>query len=39
MISDVATGLVVGFGKDGYMLAVRAVSTMIRKASREERQV
>jgi 3-dehydroquinate dehydratase-2 len=39
MIADVATGQIVGFGKDGYMLAVRAVSAMIRKASREDRQV
>jgi 3-dehydroquinate dehydratase-2 len=39
MIADVVTGRVVGFGKDGYILAVRAVSAMIRKVSREERQV
>ncbi|MBW1897141.1 MAG: type II 3-dehydroquinate dehydratase, partial [Deltaproteobacteria bacterium] len=39
MIADVVTGQVVGFGKDGYILAVRAVSKIIQEASREERQV
>ena len=38
MIADVVTGQVVGFGKDGYLMAVKAVSNMIRKASLAERQ-
>lgn len=38
MIADVVTGQIVGFGKDGYMLAVKAVSNMVRNASRAERQ-
>jgi 3-dehydroquinate dehydratase-2 len=31
-VSDVATARVAGFGKEGYMIAVRAVADMVKKA-------
>jgi 3-dehydroquinate dehydratase-2 len=39
MIADVVTGQMTGFGKHGYMLAVKAVSNIIREASQGEREV
>jgi 3-dehydroquinate dehydratase-2 len=38
MIADVVTAQIVGFGKDGYPMAVRAASDMIRKAQGAKRQ-
>lgn len=38
MVADVTTAQIVGFGKDGYSMAVRAAADMIRKAQSEKRQ-